>query len=81
VEKFTKGISRAKVLSVRSIMTTPAPGDPDRASVSVQAQATVEEIAAEVMDSDADVIVRNADDQAIGVLTRQTVIDVLLNRI
>ena len=81
VEKFTKGISRAKVLSVRSIMTTPAPGDPDRTSVSVQAQATVEEIAAEVMDSDADVIVRNSDDQAIGVLTRQTVIDVLLNRI
>jgi glycine betaine/proline transport system ATP-binding protein len=81
VEEFTKGISRAKVLSVRSIMTKAMPGEGGRTSVSVPEHAKIDDIAPEVMDSGGDVTVLDADDQPVGTLTRQAVIEVLITRV
>ena len=81
VEEFTKGISRAKVLSVRSIMSAAIPGEGSRTSVSVPEHAKIDDIAPEVMDSGGDVTVLDADDQPVGTLTRQAVIEVLITRV
>ncbi len=80
VEEFTKGISRAKVLSVRSVMVPGHPGENRRTPVSVQEHAKIDDIASAVMDSGGDVTVIDADDHPVGILTRQAVIDVLVNR-
>ena len=80
VEEFTVGISRAKVLSVKSIMVAAMPGGSRRTPLSVAEHEKIDDIAPTVIDSGGDVTVVNTNGQATGVLTRQAVIDVLINR-
>ena len=81
VEEFTKGISRSKVLSVRSIMQRLTSAEIRRTSITVTEMAKIDDIAATVMNDDVgDVTVINADDQVVGLLTRSAVIDVLVTR-
>jgi len=80
VEEFTKGISRSKVLSVKSIMTAYTSEDAST-SVTVQEHAKVDDIAATVIDSGGNVIVVDADNQPVGILSSETVVDVLVTRV
>ncbi|MEQ9491352.1 MAG: glycine betaine/L-proline ABC transporter ATP-binding protein [Alphaproteobacteria bacterium] len=80
VEEFTKGISRSKVLSVKSVMTKIAGVDITSSSLSVPYDAKIDAIAARVIDSDGDVTVIDTDNQPVGMLTRQAVLDVLVTR-
>lgn len=79
VEEFTKGISRSKVLSVKSVMVTALPEEAASASISVPEHAKIGDIAAVVMARGGDVTVVNTNGQPVGTLTRQTVIDVLVS--
>ena len=80
VREFTRGIARAKVLSVKSVMTSTVNGKFPQVTTTVGEHAKIDEIATDVMDSGGDAAVIDIDNQAIGVLTRQAVIDVLVNR-
>lgn len=80
VEEFTRGIMRAKVLSVKSVMEIKTTDDSRHTTTSVSEHARIDDIATAVMDSGGDATVLNSDNKAIGVLTRQAVIDVLINR-
>ncbi|MBT3557018.1 MAG: betaine/proline/choline family ABC transporter ATP-binding protein [Rhodospirillales bacterium] len=79
VEEFTKGISRSKVLSVKSIMTT-STSEAASTPVTVPEHAKVDDIAATVMDSGGSVAVVNASNRPVGLLTREAVVDVLVTR-
>ena len=79
VEEFTNDLSRAKVFTARSIMT---PREAGRTiSGQVQDTAKVEELAAAVVESEFPYEVVSASGEVVGQITRQSVIDVLLNRI
>ena len=80
VEEFTMGISRSKVLSVKSIMAIARPGRIGRTSLSVAEHAKIDDIAPTVIDSGGDALVVDTNGQPTGILTRQAVIDVLINR-
>jgi len=80
VEEFTKGISRSKVLSVKSVMTRLGAADGAPPTLSIPQEAKIDAIAATVMDGDGDATVVNADNQPVGLLTRQAVIDILVSR-
>lgn len=79
VEEFTKGISRAKVLSVKSIMT-PYTSDSASTTVTVPEHAKIDDVAATVMDSRGGANVVDANNQPLGVLSREAVINVLVTR-
>jgi len=81
VGEFTKGISRSKVLSAKSVMTEGVDAnDRGGTAISVPEHAKIDDIAPAIMDSGCDAMVVNANDQPIGVLSRKAVIDVLMNR-
>lgn len=80
VKEFTKGISRSKVLSVRSIMSDTLPQILERPSLTVANTAKVHSVAADIMDSNGDAIVLDGLNQPIGTLSRVSVINVLLDR-
>lgn len=80
VAEFTKGVSRAKVLSVKSIMTANTT-ETISTSVTVPELSKVDDIAATVMDSGGDVNVVDANNQPVGVLSREAVVDVLVTRV
>ena len=80
VKEFTKGISRAKVLSAKSIMVTAEPEENPDTTISVSECAKIDDIAATVMDNGGNAAVMNADQQLVGILTRQAVINVLVSR-
>jgi glycine betaine/proline transport system ATP-binding protein len=81
VAEFTRDVSRAKVLSARSLMrpVTHGQGHGDFAGT-VQAEARVAEIAAEVEAADRPFAVVDAGGHLIGELTREAVIAVLVGR-
>ena len=78
VEEFTNDLSRAKVFTARSIMTPREAGS--TISGQVQDTAKVEELAAAVVESEFPYEVVSASGEAVGQITRQSVIDVLINR-
>lgn len=78
VEEFTNDLSRAKVFTARSIMTPREAGS--TISGQVQETAKVEELAAAVVESDFPYEVVSASGEVVGQITRQSVIDVLINR-
>ncbi len=78
VAEFTREIPRAKVLSARAVMV-PLDGAPPPAE-SVSAEAKVEDFAARVVDAAAPLAVTDADGAAIGLITREAVLDVLVRR-
>ena len=78
VAEFTKDIPRAKVLSARAIMTPPKAGDTP--TNSVPADTKVEDLAAQLVDSQTGVAVTDEDGRTIGHLSRQSVIDVLVGK-
>ena len=78
VEEFTNDLSRAKVFTARSIMTPREAGS--TISGQVQDTAKVEELAAAVVESDFPYEVVSASGEVVGQITRQSVIDVLINR-
>ena len=80
VKEFTRGIVRAKVLSVKSVMTPAGPMDTTRDTPSVSEHAKIDDIASIVMDSGGDATVVDRNEQVVGVLTRKAVVDVLVNR-
>lgn len=78
VEEFTNDLSRAKVFTARSIMT---PREADSTiGGQVQDSAKVEELAAAVVESEFPYEVVNASGEVVGQISRQSVIDVLINR-
>ena len=78
VEEFTNDLSRAKVFTARSIMIPREAGS--TISGQVQETAKVEELAAAVVESDFPYEVVSASGEVVGQITRQSVIDVLINR-
>ena len=78
VEEFTNDLSRAKVFTARSIMTPREAGS--TISGQVQDTAKVEELAAAVVESEFPYEVVSASGEVVGQITRQSVIDVLINR-
>ena len=80
VEEFTKGISRSKVLTVKSVMHPANSKDTNQLSVSVPEHAKIDDIASIVLDSGGDATVLNEDEQPIGILPYKAVIDVLVTR-
>tara|TARA_B100000795_G_scaffold268026_1_gene254118 strand:+ start:2963 stop:4027 length:1065 start_codon:yes stop_codon:yes gene_type:complete len=80
VEDFTKGISRSKVLSVKSVMEPSASHESVDTSISVSEHAKINDIASVVLDYGGDVMVVNDNNQPIGILSHKVVIDVLVTR-
>ena len=80
VEDFTKGISRSKVLSVKSVMEPSASHESVDTSISVSEHAKINDIASVVLDYGGDVMVVNDKNQPIGILSHKVVIDVLVTR-
>jgi len=81
VEEFTKGISRSKVLSVKSVMRAMKSAEIRATSSSISETAKIHDIAATVIDDEVgDVSVVNAQGETVGLLTRSAVIDVLVDR-
>ncbi len=78
VAEFTKHIPRAKVLTIRSVMTAGAP-DGETAG-SIPAAARVEEVADRIEASPRPFSVTDDDGRTIGVVGRQVIIDVLVGR-
>ena len=79
VREFTRGIARAKVLSVRSVMVAIDRLHTKRNTTCVSAHSTIDDVASTVMNSGGDVTVVDGDNRAIGVLTQNAIIDVLVN--
>jgi glycine betaine/proline transport system ATP-binding protein len=80
VEDFTKGISRSKVLSVKSVMEPSASHESVDTSISVSEHAKINDIASVVLDYGGNVMVVNDNNQTIGILAHKVVIDVLVTR-
>ena len=80
VEEFTKGISRSKVLSVKAVMSQLDGRDAASFSIWVPQVTKIDDIAARVIDNDGDVLVVDAGNRPIGMLTHQAVLDVLVTR-
>ncbi len=79
VAEFTRDIPRAKVLSARSVMG-PADAAVD-GEVTVPADDKIQDVAAAVLGRETPVAVVEGDGAVVGTLSRQAVIDVLLNRV
>jgi glycine betaine/proline transport system ATP-binding protein len=78
VAEFTKHIPRAKVLTIRSVMTPGAVnGD---AGGSVSADARIEDVADRIESSDHPFAVTGENDEVIGSVSRQVIVDVLVGR-
>ena len=75
VAEFTSDIPRAKLLSVGSIMQ--APSDDTNPDITVSASDNVSKIAANVLRQDQDVRVVDENQQVVGSLKRQHLIDVI----
>jgi glycine betaine/proline transport system ATP-binding protein len=75
VAEFTREVSRAKVLSARSVMEPVAPGT--RLVGRVAAETKIKDLARQVIDADGPVAVVDAAGQAVGQLTREAILDVL----
>jgi glycine betaine/proline transport system ATP-binding protein len=75
VAEFTSDIPRAKLLSVKSIME--APSDDTNPDITVSASDNVSKIAADVLRQDQDVRVVDENQQVVGSLKRQHLIDVI----
>ena len=75
VAEFTRDIPRAKVLSA-GLMARPAP----YGAVTVKAASRIADVAALVFEHDDALCVVDADGQPVGALTRDAVLDVLLDR-
>ncbi len=81
VEEFTKGILHSKALSVKSIMEPIGSSNSVRTHITVPESAKIDDIAAIVVDDNVrDVSVVDADDQVVGLLRKDAVIDVLVNK-
>lgn len=78
VAEFTKEVSRAKVLSVRSIMESATEATSPQDAVS--AAAKIEQVAARVFDQETPVPVVDGEGRLVGVLTREAVLKVLVRR-
>ena len=78
VAEFTRDIPRAKVLSARAVMG-PADAAAD-GEVTVPADDKIQDVAAAVLGRETPVAVVEGDGTVVGTLSRQAVIDVLLNR-
>ena len=76
VQEFTRDIPRTKVLSARALMVPARKGDDD--SVTVAADAKIEDLARLVVRGGTDATVVDAAGQPIGRITREAVIDVLV---
>jgi glycine betaine/proline transport system ATP-binding protein len=75
VAEFTRDIPRAKVLSA-GVVARPEP----HGAVTVKADARIAEVAALVFEHDDALGVVDADGNVLGALTRDAVLDVLLDR-
>ena len=78
VAEFTREIPRAKVLSARAVMT--AAGQGVAFAGRVAAETKIEDLAAQAMDSDAPLAVIGDDGAVVGQVTRELVIEVLVNK-
>lgn len=79
VREFTRNVPRAKVLSVRAVMRPPQGGALPAARVKDSDK--IEGIAAALVDSGSDAAVIDSQGSVIGLLARQTVLNVLTNRV
>ena len=79
VAEFTKEVPRQKVLPAKSIMTDGAALEECRGEP-VDADSLIEEVAARVFDQETPVPVADADGRKIGALTREAVLEVLIQR-
>jgi glycine betaine/proline transport system ATP-binding protein len=78
VAEFTREIPRAKVLSAGAVMTAADPGV--KLAGPVAAETKIEDLAAQAMDSDAPLAVIGDDGAVVGQITRELVIEVLINK-
>jgi len=78
VAEFTKHIPRAKVLTIGSVMT-PGPAG-DNTAGSIPAAARIEDVADQVEASALPFAVTDGEDQVIGSIGRETIVDVLVGR-
>ncbi len=78
VAEFTRDLSRAKVLTAATVMTPGAPAN--AVAGEVLASTRIEELAAELVDAERPYSVIDANGRAIGQLTKEAVLDVLVNR-
>jgi len=78
VAEFTKHIPRAKVLTIRSIMTPGAVNGDARGEVS--ADARVEDVADRIESSDQPFTVTDDNGEVVGSIGRQAIVDVLIGR-
>jgi glycine betaine/proline transport system ATP-binding protein len=78
VREFTEDVPRAKVLRVSTLMR---PIEKQaKIHLRVPASARLESVAAQLIDSNSDAFVVNADGVPIGILKREGILDALLNR-
>jgi glycine betaine/proline transport system ATP-binding protein len=70
VKEFTRGIVRAKVLSVKSVMTPAGAVDTMRDTPSVSEHAKIDDIASIVMDSGGDAVVVDRNKQVVGAIVK-----------
>lgn len=73
VRRFTEDIQRDKILTVRTVMQAPS----QSATGSVQASATVSDVAAQVLATDGPVAVIGDDGASVGAIDRQNLIDAI----
>ena len=78
VREFTKDIPRAKVLSAHSVMEPFDGTEPE--AIKVSPQTKLEDLAAQLVDSDKDFVVVDPEEKPLGRITREAVIDVLVRK-
>jgi glycine betaine/proline transport system ATP-binding protein len=79
VREFTKDVSRARVLRVRTLMQ-PIGGKQDNITLRVSASDRIETIASLLIDGNSDAVVFDEHGAPSGILERYRVLDALLNR-
>jgi glycine betaine/proline transport system ATP-binding protein len=78
VKEFTNDILRSKVLTARSIMEEITNKNNDY--IKVNEKSVVESFAADLIDHNTNALVMNDANKAVGVITKEKVFDILINR-
>ena len=78
VKEFTNDILRSKVLTARSIMGKITNKTNDY--IKVNEKSVVESFAADLIDNNTNALVMNDENKAVGVITKEKVFDILINR-
>ena len=78
VKEFTKDIPRAKVLTASSIMD--GIQDETKTLITVKEKDIVDKFAAKLVDSNTNAIVINDKNQPVGIIRKEKILDILMNR-